>query len=341
VSTACEVRFAAVERALEELRRGRFVIVFDGEDDHAGYLTIAAQHVGARAVNFMATHGRGVICLCLTEERCSTLGLRQMIGPNPNPSSATFTVSIEAREGVSTGISARDRAHTIGVAIDPVSTASDLVSPGHVFPLRTRRGGVLERAAPAEAAVDLAWLAGLEPAGVVCAVMSDDGMIAGVSDLARFGRRHALTLIRLADLVTYRRRHGMLVRRVDSEPLTTRFGDFRAIGYREAFTGRAHVALVKGDVADGQEVPVHVHSIGLLRDVLHTRDRPGSELHDTLDLIGATGVGVIVCLTSALPDDPLASLRVDPGDRVGVSADEHEATVARQILADIGVSGCA
>src|SRR5262245_34725283 len=194
--------FASIEEAIEEIRAGRFVIVVDDEDrENEGDLTIAAQFVTPESVNFMAIHGRGLICLCLTPERCDDLGLRQMTNQNEAQFGTAFTVSIEAREGVSTGISAADRAHTIQVAVDPTATPQDLVHPGHVFPLRARAGGVLKRAGQTEAAVDLARLAGLTPAGVVCEVMNDDGTMARVPDLVGFCERHGLKLVTVADLI--------------------------------------------------------------------------------------------------------------------------------------------
>src|SRR4029450_13873467 len=204
--------FATVEAALEDIREGKFVVVVDAADrENEGDLTIAAQFATPEAINFMATHGRGLICLCLTEERCEELGLRQMTDRNETPFGTAFTISIEAREGVTTGISAPDRAQTIQVAIDPSKGSSDLVQPGHVFPLRARRGGVLQRAGQTEAAVDLARLAGLNPAGVVCEIMRDDGTMARGADLIPYCGEHRLKLITVADLIEYRRRHEKLV----------------------------------------------------------------------------------------------------------------------------------
>ena len=214
--------FSSVEEAIEEIRAGRFVVVVDDEDrENEGDLTIAAQFVTPEAVNFMATHGRGLICLCLTPERCEELGLRQMTDQNETPFGTAFTVSIEAREGVSTGISAHDRARTIQVAIDPTSTAHDLVQPGHVFPLRARTGGVLQRSGQTEAAVDLARLAGLAPAGVVCEIMNEDGTMARVPDLIGYCEQHGLKMVTVADLIEYRRQHEKLVQRVVSVRLPT------------------------------------------------------------------------------------------------------------------------
>ena len=226
--------FATIEHAIEEIRAGRFVVVVDDEDrENEGDLTIAAQFVTPDAVNFMATHGRGLICLCLTPERCDELGLRQMTDQNEAPHGTAFTITIEARDGISTGISAADRARTIQVAVDPTSTPHDLVQPGHVFPLRAKTGGVLKRSGQTEAAVDLARLAGLTPAGVVCEVMNEDGTMSRVPDLVRFCERHGLALVTVADLIEYRRQTEKLVERVVSVRLPTEYGDFQAVAYRE------------------------------------------------------------------------------------------------------------
>src|SRR4051794_36260309 len=209
--------FATVEEAIEDIREGKFVVVVDAADrENEGDLTIAAQFATPEAINFMATHGRGLICLCLTEERCDELGLRPMTERNETPFGTAFTVSIEARDGISTGISAADRSRTVQVAIDPSKGRDDLVQPGHVFPLRARPGGVLQRAGQTEAAVDLARLAGLNPAGVVCEVMNDDGTMARVPDLIEYCERHGLTMITVADLIEYRRRTEKLVERTTS-----------------------------------------------------------------------------------------------------------------------------
>src|SRR5436190_121670 len=246
---AATTTFATVEEAIEDIREGRMVVVVDDPDrENEGDLVIAAQFATPEAINFMATHARGLVCLCLTEERADHLGLRPMTDHNEAPLGTAFTVSIEAREGVPTGISAADRSRTIQVAIHPESTAHDLVQPGHVFPLRARRGGVLERVGQTEAAVDLARLAGLNPSGVVCEIMNDDGTMARVPDLVPYCERHGLKMITVADLVEYRRRHEKLVERGAAVRLPTEYGEFTVIAFREKLTGKAHLALVKGDV---------------------------------------------------------------------------------------------
>src|SRR5690242_17190359 len=242
--------FATIEEALEDIRAGRMVVVCDAEDrENEGDLTLAAQFATPEAINFMAKEGRGLICLALTPDRCDDLGLDLMAAKNESPFQTAFTVSVEAREGVTTGISAHDRAHTIQVAIDPETRPYDLVQPGHVFPLKSRPGGVLERAGQTEAAVDLARLAGLNPAGVICEIMNDDGTMARVPELGEYCARHDLCMITVADLIAYRRRHDSYVERVVATRLPTVFGEFEAVGYRSLIDGKHHVALVKGDVS--------------------------------------------------------------------------------------------
>src|SRR6202040_3257246 len=231
--SATQTPFATIEEALDEIRAGRMVVVCDDENrENEGDLTLAAQFATPEAINFMAREGRGLICLALTPERCEELGLELMAAKNESSFETPFTVSIEAREGVTTGISAHDRAHTIQVAIDPESVPRDLVQPGHVFPLKSRSGGVLERAGQTEAAVDLARLAGLNPAGVICEVMNDDGTMARVPELGDYRPRHDLVMVTVADLIAYRRRHDRLIERVVATNLPTAFGEFRAVGYR-------------------------------------------------------------------------------------------------------------
>src|SRR6059058_5804907 len=288
--------FATIEEAIDDIREGRMVVVVDDEDrENEGDLTIAAQFATAEAINFMATHARGLICLCLTEERADELGLRPMTDHNEAPLGTAFTVSVEARDGVTTGISAADRSRTIQVAISPDSTPHDLVQPGHVFPLRAKPGGVLERIGQTEAAVDLARLAGLTPAGVVCEIMNDDGTMARVPDLTRFCAHHALRMITVAQLVEYRRRHEKLVERTASVRLPTDYGEFAAVAFREKLTGKTHVALVRGEVEGKENVLVRVHSECLTGDVFHSlRCDCGEQLELALKRIGAEEEGVLL-----------------------------------------------
>ena len=252
--------FAPIEEALEDIRAGRMVVVCDAEDrENEGDLTLAAQFATPEAINFMAKEGRGLICLALTPERCDDLGLDLMAAKNESPFQTAFTVSVEAREGVTTGISAHDRAHTVQVAIDPRSRPQDLVQPGHIFPLKAKAGGVLERTGQTEAAVDLARLAGLTPAGVICEIMNDDGTMARVPDLVEYCGRHRLKMITVADLIAYRRRHDKLVERVVSAHMPTDYGDFNVIGFRSLVDTKHHVAMVKGDVDGQEDVLVRVH----------------------------------------------------------------------------------
>src|SRR3982751_2457218 len=239
--------FSTVEEAIEDVRAGRMVVVCDAEDrENEGDLTLAAQFATPENVNFMAREGRGLICLALTADRCEQLGLDLMAAKNESPFETAFTVSVEARDGVSTGISAHDRARTVQVAIDPKSKPHDLVQPGHIFPLKAKPGGVLERTGQTEAAVDLARLAGLNPAGVICEVMNDDGTMARVPDLKRYCERHRLKMITVADLIAYRRRNDKLVERVVTTRLPTAFGEFDVVGYRSLVDDKHHVALVRG-----------------------------------------------------------------------------------------------
>ena len=351
-TTSRATAFATIEEAIADVRRGKLVVVVDAADrENEGDLTIAAQFATPEAIAFMAKEGRGLICLCLTGDRCDELGLRQMTERNETPYGTAFTVSIEAREGISTGISAHDRARTIQVATGPSGGREDLVEPGHVFPLRARPGGVLERAGQTEAAVDLARLAGLNAAGVICEVMKDDGTMARVPDLIEFCREHGLKLVTVAELIEYRRRHEKLIEREIAVRLPTAYGEFNAVLFKEILTGKQHVALVRGDVDGEQDVLVRVHSECLTGDVFHSRRCDcGEQLDAALGLIAAERCGVLVYmaqegrgigLLNKLKAYELQEAGLDTVDAnlaLGFRADEREWGIGNQILAELGLS---
>jgi 3,4-dihydroxy 2-butanone 4-phosphate synthase/GTP cyclohydrolase II len=330
-----------IEEIIEDAHKGRMVILVDDEArENEGDLVIPAEHCDAEAINFMAKHGRGLICLALPRRRVEHLGLPLMAHGNESRLSTAFTVSIEAREGITTGISAADRARTIQVAIDPEKTRADLATPGHIFPLMAREGGVLVRAGHTEAAVDIARLAGLNPSGVICEIMNDDGTMARLPDLVAFAQRHGLKVAKIADLISYRLRYDRLVERSIATTLHTRFtGDFRLQVYTNVLTGVEHIALVKGDLERLGPVLVRVHAMNILEDVLGDASGGRSgELWSAMELIDQAGRGVIVVIREPSPTSISDRIKAHLGHPRHETQPLRDYGIGAQILKDLGVS---
>ena len=324
---------APIEEIIEDARAGRMFILVDHEDrENEGDLVIPAQFADAQAINFMATHGRGLICLPMTAERIDHLGLPMMAVNNSSRHETAFTVSIEAREGVSTGISAADRALTVGVAISEQAGPADIATPGHVFPLRARDGGVLVRAGHTEAAVDISRLAGLNPSGVICEIMKEDGTMARLPDLVEFGKQHGLKIGTISDLIAYRHKHDNLLTERDARPVTSAYGgEWMMRIFDDQITGTDHVVLTKGDVTTPEPVLIRTHAVNALEDILGLGPSPADELPEAMRIIAAEGRGAVILFR-----DPFPRLRLDEDE------DEAPRIVKRtglgaQILSSMGL----
>jgi 3,4-dihydroxy 2-butanone 4-phosphate synthase/GTP cyclohydrolase II len=331
-----------IEEIIDEARNGRMFILVDDEDrENEGDLIIPAQMATPAAINFMATHGRGLICLTLASERCEQLGLELMSRNNGTRHETAFTVSIEAREGVTTGISAADRARTISVAIDGSKGQADIVTPGHVFPLRARDGGVLVRAGHTEAAVDISRLAGLNPSGVICEIMCDDGTMARMDDLFAFARMHELKMGTIRDLIAYRRKHDRMIEKATEMPFTSRWGgDWLARTYHNKATGDETMTLIKGRIDPDKPTLVRMHTLSIFSDILGEQNDRSELLHRSMELIGEEGTGVIVVINRPMLKLMSRSIAIREKFRSGDTSASEELRdygVGAQILAELGV----
>ncbi len=326
-----------IEEIIEDARNGKMFILVDAEDrENEGDLIIPSQMATPEAINYMAMHGRGLICMSLTGERAEQLGLEMMVRHNQERLETAFTVSIEAREGVTTGISAHDRSHTISVAIDPTKDHRDIVKPGHVFPLVAREGGVLVRAGHTEAAVDISRLAGLNPSGVICEIMNEDGSMARLDDLVPFAQKHKLKIGTIADLIEYRRKHDSIVTVIEETTIHSAFGgDFLMKVYSNTVEPAEHIALVKGEIDGSKPVPVRMHHHNIAKDLLGDGGASRSDVHRAMEILGDEECGVVVVIREVEADAISAKLRERKSDKSGKRLIEYG--VGAQILLDLGV----